>query len=146
MRLVDFVPGAAMLVRRGVFEDVGLLPEEWFLYFEETDFCVRAGRAGWKVAVDTGARAVHRFGSADGLPSEVLVYYFVRNRLLFGERFTDVPFEALLADLEGFVASWRRRVRERKPDWLGRFEELVALATADARAGVTGKRDGVGVG
>jgi GT2 family glycosyltransferase len=146
MRLVDFVPGAAMLVRRRVFEDIGLLPEEWFLYFEETDFCVRATRAGWKVAVDTGARVVHRFAAPDGLPAETLVYYFVRNRLLFGLRFTEVPFEALLADLEGFIASWRRRVQERKPEWLGRFEQLAALAVEDARAGVTGRREGVGAG
>jgi GT2 family glycosyltransferase len=146
MRLVDFVPGAAMLVRRKVFADVGLLPEEWFLYFEETDFCVRAARAGWKVAVDTGARVVHRFAAPDGLPAETLVYYFVRNRLLFGRLFTEVPFDVLLADLEGFITSWRRRVQERKPEWLGRFEELVALAIADARAGVTGRREGVGAG
>jgi hypothetical protein len=146
MRLVDFVPGAAMLVRRKVFEDAGLLPEEWFLYFEETDFCVRAARAGWKAAVETGARAVHRFASPDGLPAETLIYYFVRNRILFGRRFTEVPFEALLADLDGFIASWRRRVQERKPEWLGRFEELVALAIEDARSGVMGKREGVGAG
>jgi GT2 family glycosyltransferase len=146
MRLVDFVPGAAMLVRRKVFEEVGLLPEEYFLYFEETDFCVRAARAGWKVAVDTRARVVHRFAAPDGLPAETLIYYFVRNRLLFGRRFTEVPFEALLADLDGFIASWRRRVQERKPEWLGRFEELVALAVADARSGVTGWRAGVGAG
>ncbi len=146
MRFVDFVPGAAMLVRRKVFEDVGLLPEEWFLYFEETDFCVRAAKAGWKVAVETGARAVHRFASPEGLPSETLVYYFVRNRLLFGERFTEVPFDALLADLDGFIASWRRRLQQRKPEWLGRFEELVAMAIEDARAGVMGKREGVGAG
>jgi hypothetical protein len=146
MLLVDFVPGAAMLVRRRVFEDIGLLPEEYFLYFEETDFCVRAARAGWKVAVDTGARVVHRFAAPDGLPAETLIYYFVRNRLLFGQRFTDVPFDALLGDLEGFVSSWRRRVQERKPEWLGRFEGLVALAVEDARNGVTGRREGVGAG
>jgi GT2 family glycosyltransferase len=146
IRLVDFVPGAAMLVRRQVFADVGLLPEEYFLYFEETDFCVRAGRAGWKVAVETGARVAHRFGAPDGLPSEVLLYYFVRNRLLFGRRFTEVPVEVMLADLDGFISSWRRRVQERKPEWLGRFEELVAMGIEDGRAGVTGRREGVGAG
>jgi len=146
LHLVDFVPGAAMLVRRQVFADVGLLPEEYFLYFEETDFCVRAGRAGWKVAVETGARVMHRFGAPDGLPSEVLLYYFVRNRLLFGRRFTEVPVEVMLADLDGFISSWRRRVEERKPEWLGRFEELVAMAIEDGRAGVTGRRAEVGAG
>ena len=52
----------------------------------------------------------------------------------------------MLADLDGFLASWRRRVQERKPELLGRFEELVAMAVADARAGVTGRREGVGAG
>jgi hypothetical protein len=89
---------------------------------------------------------VHRFAAPDGLPAETLVYYFVRNRLLFGARFTEVPFEAMLADLDGFIGSWRRRVQERRPEWLGRFEELVAWAIVDARAGVTGTRDGVGAG
>ena len=146
LQMVDFVPGAAMLVRRKVFDDIGLLPEEYFLYFEETEFCVRAAAAGWKVAVETGARVVHRFASSDGLPTEVLLYYFVRNRLLFGQRHTEVPFDEQLADLGGFIASWRRRVEERNPRWLGRFEELVAMAVEDARAGVTGRREGVGAG
>lgn len=145
-KYVDFVPGSAMLVRRKVFEDVGFLPEEFFLYFEETEFCVRAAKAGWKAAIETRAHAVHRLGSADGLPSESRLYYFVRNRLLFGGRHTSMPFEAMLADLDGFLASWRRRVQERKPELLGRFEELVAMAVADARAGVTGRREGVGAG
>ena len=146
LQLVDFVPGAAMLVRRRVFDDIGLLPEEFFLYFEETEFCVRAAVAGWKVAVEPSALAVHRFASADGLPTETLLYYFIRNRLLFGQKHTDRPFEALLADLEGFIASWRRRVEERNPPWMGRFEQLVAMAVADARAGATGRREGVGAG
>src|SRR4030066_281606 len=46
LQVVDFVPGAAMLVRRKVFYDIGLLPEEYFLYFEETEFCVRGAAAG----------------------------------------------------------------------------------------------------
>lgn len=146
LRSVDFVPGAAMLVRREVFEEVGLLPEEFFLYFEETEFCVRAARAGWEVAVDTAARAFHRFAPADGLPSEMLIYYFIRNRLLFGQRHTEVPFSALVADLQGFIASWRRRVEERRPEWLGRFRELVEMAVTDGRSAVTGRREGVGAG
>jgi GT2 family glycosyltransferase len=146
LRFVDFVPGAAMLVRSDVFGDVGLLPEDFFMYFEETEFCVRAAAAGWKVAVEPGAEIEHRFSPLGGLPSETLVYYFVRNRLLFGRRHTQVPFDDLVADVESFVGSWRRRVTERAPERLGRFEELVALAVGDAKAGVDGKREGVGDG
>lgn len=133
-----------MLVRSDVFGDVGLLPEDFFMYFEETEFCVRAAATGWKVAVEPRAEVVHRFGPAGGLPTETLVYYFVRNRLLFGMRHTEVPFDDLVADVESFVGSWRRRVTERVPQWLERFEQLVVMAVEDARAGVDGKREGVG--
>lgn len=44
---VDWLAGASMMIRREVFEAVGLLDDGYFLYFEETDFCLRAARAGW---------------------------------------------------------------------------------------------------
>jgi GT2 family glycosyltransferase len=144
LHTVDFVPGGAMLVRRAVFEGVGLLPEEYFMYFEETEFCVRAAAAGWRVAVETGASMTHPFSSSDGLPSEALAYYFVRSRLLFGLRHTKVPFDDLVADLQRFIESWRRRVKELRPEWLGRYEELVSQGVADARAGLVGRRPDVG--
>ena len=108
---------------------------------------MRAAAAGWKVAVEPRARVVHRFVSSDGLPPETLLYYFVRNRLLFGQRHTEVPFRGP-ARRPGRASSPRGAAgcEERKPEWLGRFEELVALAIEDARAGVTGRREGVGAG
>jgi hypothetical protein len=47
---VDWLAGASMLIRREVFEDVGLMDEGFFLYYEETDFCRRAQQAGWPTA------------------------------------------------------------------------------------------------
>jgi GT2 family glycosyltransferase/glycosyltransferase involved in cell wall biosynthesis len=47
----DWVDGAAMLVRSEVFRGVGLFDERFFLYFEETEFCLRSQRAGWRVGV-----------------------------------------------------------------------------------------------
>lgn len=44
---VDWLPGASMMVRHQVFEQVGLMDDTYFLYFEETDFCLQAHRAGW---------------------------------------------------------------------------------------------------
>jgi GT2 family glycosyltransferase len=48
-RPVDFVTGCAMLVRRAVMEQVGLLDERFFAYYEEAEWCVRAARAGYKI-------------------------------------------------------------------------------------------------
>lgn len=88
----DWVSGASMLVRRRVFEDVGLLDEGYFLFFEEVDFCHRAQRAGWECWHEPGSRVIHLEGQATGfdpanrvrrLPAYVLESrrrYFVKNR------------------------------------------------------------------
>ncbi len=59
---VGAVSGSCMLIRREVFEDIGLLDEEFFLYGEDLDFCYRAGNNGWKVIYCPEARIVHYHG------------------------------------------------------------------------------------
>ncbi|HWE37748.1 MAG TPA: glycosyltransferase family 2 protein [Isosphaeraceae bacterium] len=63
---VDWVSGASMIVRREVFEAVGLLDEGYFMYYEETDFCLRARRAGWPCWYVPGSRVVHLVGGCSG--------------------------------------------------------------------------------
>ena len=65
----DWVSGAAMIIRRPVFESVGLLDEAYFLYFDEVDFCWRARRAGWRVFFVPASRIVHLEGVATGIKS-----------------------------------------------------------------------------
>ena len=60
----DWVSGAAMIVRRSVFETVGLLDENYFLYFDEVDFCYRAKQHGWEVWYVPQSRIMHLEGSA----------------------------------------------------------------------------------
>ena len=55
-----------MIVRREVFEAVGLLDEGYFMYFEEVDFCHRARRAGWPCWYVPAARVVHLVGQSTG--------------------------------------------------------------------------------
>lgn len=64
---VDWLPGASMLVRRDVFEQVGLMDEGYFLYFEETDFCLRAARAGWECWYVPASRVMHAAGQSTGV-------------------------------------------------------------------------------
>ena len=82
----DWLSGACMLVRREVFEAVGLLDEGYFLYFEEVDFCRRAARADWPCWYVPSARVVHRVGSEHRLERRRLRrprYWFDSRRRYF---------------------------------------------------------------
>lgn len=138
---VDYVTGSSLLVRAAVFEDIGLLPEEYFLYFEEADFALRARSSGWTVRVDPRATVKHYKRSFGTVPAPYYVYYYIRARLLFAKRFADVPAGEAERDLEEFIRGWRRRVADNAPSWLETFDRIVSLALDDGRAGVTGRRD-----
>jgi hypothetical protein len=137
---VDYVAGASMLIRSAVFADAGLLPEHYFLYFEETDFQVRAASHGWRSYLSPLARVWHHRRSAGDLPTPYYVYYYIRGRLLFAKAHTNHSLEHIEAGLEPFIAGWRTRVAARAPHWLPTYERLVSRALTDGRAGVTGQR------
>ena len=67
---VDWVAGASMIIRRAVFDAVGLLDEQYFMYFEEVDFCLRAKTAGWPCWYVPASRVVHLVGQASGVTDE----------------------------------------------------------------------------
>ncbi len=142
---VDYVAGTSMLIRRRVFDDVGLLPEQYFLYFEETDFQVRAAKQGWKSVMNPLARVWHYQRSATRLPAPYYTYYYVRGRMLFGKEFTRFSDDELEEGLGRFIGGWRTRVIKQAPDWLDTYDRLVEWALADARAGRTGPRREVDV-
>lgn len=77
------VNGACMLARREVIEKIGLFDEDFFLYFEETDFCHRALLAGYKIWYEPRAVVFH-IGSVDNsrYKYSLLVYYATRNRII----------------------------------------------------------------
>ncbi len=137
---VDYVAGNSMLVRRRVFEEMGLLPEHYFLYFEETDFQVSAAKKGWKSVMNPAARNWHYQVSAVDLPAPYYTYYYIRGRVLFAKKFTELSDDKIEEGLGGFINGWRSRVTSRAPDWLDTHNQLVDWALADGKAGVTGPR------
>jgi GT2 family glycosyltransferase len=68
---VDWVSGAAMLVRNEVLDEVGLLDDSYFLYYEEVDFCRRAAAAGWRCWHVPQSRIVHLVGCSTGVTKHV---------------------------------------------------------------------------
>lgn len=63
----DWVSGASMMIRRQVIEDIGLMDENYFLYFEEVDFCRRAQLAGWECWYVPDSRVMHLEGASTGI-------------------------------------------------------------------------------
>jgi GT2 family glycosyltransferase len=143
-RPTDYVTGAALLARADTFHDVGLLPERYFLYYEETEWCLRARDAGWVSMVQPRARMTHLKRSGIGVPGPYAVYYLTRNRFFFARDCLGIDPEQALHHLDRtLVRSWRTRVTERAVHWLPVFEELVDQAKRDARAGRDGRREDV---
>lgn len=120
---VDWVSGASMIVRRGVFEEIGLLDEGLYTYFDDIDFCLRARRAGWPAWHVPQSRVVHIAGQSTGIdrrdekPKRRPAYWFEARRRFWLKNHG--AMRALLADaafLMGFTA-WRvRRAIQQKPD------------------------------
>ena len=66
----EWVSGASMIVRREVFEEIGLMDEKYFLYYEEADFCLNAKRAGWPTWHVVDSVVFHKVGASTGVRSE----------------------------------------------------------------------------
>ena len=71
--------GCAMLLRRSMLDDIGLLDEDFFLSYEDSDVCFRAQLRGWKCVYASEARVYHRLNSSIGRLSPRYVYYGQRN-------------------------------------------------------------------
>lgn len=90
--VVDKINGACMLVKREVIEKVGLLYPAFFMYWEETDFCFRAKRNGYKVVYVPTSKIWHKGASSmSGIYdySRDKIYFMTRNRFLFVKRNAD---------------------------------------------------------
>ena len=81
-----YAHGAAMLVKREAVERVGMMPECYFLYYEELDWSLMFTRAGYQIWYDPTCTVFHKESRSTGIDSPLKTYYIARNRLLFASR------------------------------------------------------------
>lgn len=81
--IVDYITACGILLRRSVIDQIGLLDPRFFIYYEETDWCARAQRAGWQILYVPGARLWHKVSATMGTTSPATDYYMNRNLYLF---------------------------------------------------------------
>ncbi|GBD32974.1 N-acetylglucosaminyl-diphospho-decaprenol L-rhamnosyltransferase [bacterium HR33] len=95
----EFAPGCLWLVPARVLSEVGLLDEEFFLYTEDLDFCLRVRRAGYRVYYEPRARCYHKISRSHwtdrSAASPTLNYYSNRNRFFIARRWLR-PWERLV--------------------------------------------------
>jgi len=91
----DYVSGAAFFIKKEVLEKIGYFDEKYFLYYEDSDYCFRAKKAGFKVIYYPQSVVYHANAKSTGLGSNLQNYFITRNRMLFASKF--LPLRARVA-------------------------------------------------
>lgn len=81
--VTGYAHGAAMMIRREALEKAGVMAENYFLYYEELDWCERIRNAGYEIHVDLSALIYHKESVAVGKRSALKEFFMNRNRILF---------------------------------------------------------------
>jgi len=82
----EYAHGGGMMVSRKVIEKAGLMPEEFFLYYEEFDWSVRIRKKGFKIYYQPKSLIYHKESMTTGKLSSLKTFYLTRNRILFMRR------------------------------------------------------------
>ncbi|HCQ64033.1 MAG TPA: glycosyl transferase [Rhodobacteraceae bacterium] len=133
---VDWLAGASMLMRRKVLDEIGLFDETFFLYFEETDLCLRAARAGYRTDYVPASRVAHIGSVSTGMKTwgRVPGYWFDSRWHYFAKNH-GIGYAALasLAHLAGGGLHWLRCTLTRRDRGVAPGF-LTTLLAHDARA------------
>lgn len=107
----SYITGASMLIRREVVEQIGLLDEHFFMYWEDTDYCFRARSAGWKLAVADDSVVYHAESSSAGKASQRQIGWRNSSARHFFKRHSSLgQFPAQVGILaRSLKAVWQRR-------------------------------------
>lgn len=112
---VDWISGAAMMVKMKLIDELGAFDPNFFLYYEEVDLCLRAAKAGWSCWHLPQSRIVHLVGCSTGVtkrdhPVRRPTYWFVSRRYYFTKHYG--ALYAFFADLSWLCGhlGWRCRV------------------------------------
>lgn len=87
MQKVSYVTGACLFFSRQTFEIMGFIPEQYFMYSEDMDYCIIASRNQIPIFILPSAIIFHEKGAASGGLSPFTIYYIHRNRFLLGRKY-----------------------------------------------------------
>jgi GT2 family glycosyltransferase len=123
-RQIPFLTGASLLISRRAIEAVGMLDEDFFMYWEDADFCFRLRRAGWQLAVAGKSRVWHKGYTSIGKGSVSSYQYFNASAYRFFKKHAAVP---LFSFWVGFGLRLAKRIvvgdwEKTRAVWAGRSQ------------------------
>jgi len=130
----DYLTGANIFGRTRALAKAGYMPEHYFLYFEETDWFLdmHMNKSIRKPIVFPDIYVENHKRSENGLiPSKYYIYYFIRNSLNFGMKFSSEQMNICKQEARKFADAWLNKVARGAPDRLGEFQKLVERAFED---------------
>lgn len=130
--VVDWISGCAILVRRATIEQVGMLDKDYFIYWDETEWCIRASRAGWKSFHVPQAKLWHKGVQREYKPKPSVTYYTTRNHLFTLSKHNApfvVQFWAWFQIIRTLISwsvrpKWRNMLEHRNAMWRGIIDYL----------------------
>lgn len=111
-----YLHGAAMMVKREAIEKIGLMPEIYFLYYEELDWCTRMTKAGYQLWYEPRCTVFHKESRSTGQQSKLRTFYLTRNRLLYAwrnlegaARWLSISYQISIAATKNLLAALLKR-------------------------------------
>ncbi len=92
---IDYVSGACMLIKKEVIDKIGYFDERFFMYFEDVDFCLRAKKAGFSIAVESKAVVEHEIKEHRDSNDATKKQYAFASNLIFARKWVPVFFQPL---------------------------------------------------
>lgn len=127
---ISFVTGCLMLITSETVNEIGLLDEDYFLYAEDTDYCLRAIKAGVELLFVPDSVIYHKVSRSTGATSKATQYYMTRNQLMliskYATRKRKAYTENLIYDL--------KYIKQKKKRW-----DVVLKAYKDFFSKITGR-------
>ena len=128
---VDYISGACLLTRKEIFNKVGLLREDYFMYGEDAEFCYRVHKAGWEIGVLTNATITHLHSKSTEKNLSEMLYHAIINDLKNIKMIHNSEWQVLLAKIFHLIGILIRtilaifRKDKNAADYLKLFKKLV---------------------
>jgi len=134
----DYLTGCCLLIKVEVIEKIGVLSEDYFLYYEDTDYCLRAQESGWQCVYAPYAAIWHKISQSSKELSPAYIYYHARNGLMLAKKH-DSFGKIILVYLFGLYLALKQIIKYIFMPPKRQWAKMVLLGIFDFYKGKTGK-------